>query len=106
MVTSGVVREWQAEEGWGVVDSSDTPGGCWTHFSAVLVPGFQALSAGQEVTFEYESAEQDGYRFRAVEVWPTGQQPDRRPSKDQGPSDAYRSHLTIKLRRPEDREAP
>lgn len=104
MAASGVVREWRDEEGWGVIDSSDTPGGCWAHFSDVLVPGYRTLSAGQEVTFQYESAEQDGYRFRAVEVWPSGRHPDRSSFEDSGPSDAYGSHLTIRLEPPENRE--
>ena len=38
MPTSGTVRVWHAEEGWGVIDSAETPGGCWTHFSAVRAP--------------------------------------------------------------------
>lgn len=29
------VREWHAEEGWGVLYSVETPGGCWTHYSAI-----------------------------------------------------------------------
>jgi len=35
---TGTVREW-AEEGWGVVDSAETPGGCWVHWSVVHEPG-------------------------------------------------------------------
>jgi CspA family cold shock protein len=96
MAANGVVREWRDEEGWGVIDASDTPGGCWAHYSVVLVPGYQTLSAGQAVTFHYESAEQDGYQFRAAEVWPSEQQPDRSSIEVSGPSNAYRSRLTIK----------
>jgi CspA family cold shock protein len=62
------VREWDDEEGWGVLDSSQTPGGCWAHFSAVEMTGFQSLVAGQKVDLEWESAEQDGYQYRAVLV--------------------------------------
>ncbi len=95
-VTSrGVVREWHADEGWGVLDSPDTPGGCWVHFSAVLVPGYRALGAGGAVDFTSEVAEQDGYAFRAVEAWPATQAPvhgDRRASEA---SPAYRSTLTL-----------
>jgi CspA family cold shock protein len=73
MESSGIVREWHPDDGWGVIDSEDTPGGCWAHFSSVLVPGYRSLRAGQTVTLRHEPAEQDGYSFRAVEVWPADQ---------------------------------
>jgi CspA family cold shock protein len=77
MVTTGTVRVWHAEQGWGVVDSPDTPGGCWAHFSHLwaeglappLQPGeivettsdFRELFDGETVDFEWESPGQDGY---------------------------------------------
>jgi CspA family cold shock protein len=62
------VREWDDEQGWGVLDSRETPGGCWAHYSAVEMPGFRSLAAGQKVTLEWEAVEQDGYQCRAVRV--------------------------------------
>ena len=47
------------------------------------------------MTLEYEPGEQDGYSFRAIELWPAGQEPHRTQSETQGASDAYRSTLTI-----------
>jgi CspA family cold shock protein len=91
---AGVVREWHDEEGWGVVDSPATPGGCWTHFSAVAVPGYRALAAGQRVELEHEPADQDGYAHVAVRAWPAGSAPAP-PDPPSGPSGAYRSRLTI-----------
>jgi CspA family cold shock protein len=91
--TTGRVRVWHADEGWGVIDSAATPGGCWAHFSTVLVPGHRALRVDQRVTLEFEPARQDGYAFRALEVWPADQEPYRATTS--GPSDAYRSTLTI-----------
>lgn len=94
MAIDGTVRIWHDGEGWGVIDSDETPGGCWTHFSAVAVAGFRSLSAGQAVELEYEEFEQDGYPYRAVRVWPTGQDPA--PDPEPGPpGSAYRSSLTI-----------
>ena len=61
----GQVREWQDEEGWGVLDSLDTAGGCWAHFSAVDGQGYKSLRAGQSVEFRYERAQQDGFAYRA-----------------------------------------
>lgn len=94
MTVTGVVREWHEEEGWGVVDCSTTPGGCWTHFSAVAVPGYKLLSAGQVVELEWETAQQDGYGYRAVRAWPRGQDPHAGQAVG-GPTGAYRSSLTI-----------
>lgn len=86
---------WYAEEGWGVIDSADTPGGCWAHFSAVLVPGYRALDVGAVVELTWEAPGQDGYAFRAVEVWPAGQAPVRADNQVWGPSAAYMSTLTL-----------
>ncbi|GAB1822608.1 S1 domain-containing protein [Herbidospora sp. RD11066] len=60
-----MVREWHAEEGWGVIDSPETPGGCWTHFSHIRADGYRELKAGEAVDLEWESPGQDGYPFRA-----------------------------------------
>jgi cold shock protein len=98
-----VVRTWRAEDGWGVIDSPDTPGGCWASFVSVLVPGHRALVAGQSVEFDYESAEQDGFSFRAIEVWPEGQEPDgSRREVMGGASDAYRSSRTVTFDQPDE----
>ena len=96
MKEGGIVRDWRADEGWGVVECAGAPGGCWVHFSAVVMAGYRELSAGQVVTVEHEPADQDGYRYRAVWVWPQGT-PDEVP---EGPaalerSSAYRSRLTL-----------
>jgi CspA family cold shock protein len=91
MTSHGVVREFNIEEGWGVIDGPDVPGGCWVHFSAIAMDGFKALTAGDAVAFRAEPAAQDGFGYRAVKVW-TGpvEPPDIRSS-----STAYRSSLGI-----------
>jgi CspA family cold shock protein len=65
-----VVREWHREEGWGVVDSPQTPGGCWVHFSHIQSAGYRELGPGRTVTLEFEPADQDGFSYRAVTVMP------------------------------------
>lgn len=70
MRTTGTVREWHDEEGWGVIDTPDTPGGCWAHFSAIDLPGATRLNYGAQVILDVEEARQDGYTFRATWVWP------------------------------------
>lgn len=98
MTTQGIVRTWLDEQGWGVIDSPETPGGCWTHFSAVAIAGFKRLEAGQEVLLEWAPASQDGFAYRAVRTWPADRQPVD-PVVDSGGSRAYRSTLTITFNR-------
>ncbi|MBC3841426.1 cold shock domain-containing protein [Streptacidiphilus sp. 4-A2] len=71
MVTA-TVREWFEDDGWGVLDSAETPGGCFVHFSNVQMPGFRALGAGQRVQLDWEAPgfKQDGFDYRAVRVIP------------------------------------
>ena len=68
----GVILEWLPGEGWGVIDTPETPGGCWAHFSAVQMSGYRELRSGQHVRVRWEPAVQDGYSFRGVSVIPLG----------------------------------
>ncbi|WP_101951300.1 hypothetical protein [Mycobacterium sp. 3519A] len=87
MSAAGTVRVWHREEGWGVIDSPETPGGCWAHFTHLwnddevergpgevieISGGFRELFEGETVDFEWESPGQDGYSFRATTVRPRG----------------------------------
>lgn len=47
MASVGTVGSWSDAEGWGVIESPETPGGCWAHFSVVAVTGY----AGQPDTW-------------------------------------------------------
>jgi CspA family cold shock protein len=100
VASTGTVREWNTEEGWGVIDSADTPGGCWAHCSSVSgMAGYLSLTAGQQVTLTFEQARQDGYDYRAVVVWPPGAEPGTPlpvPTREP-PSSAYQSRLTIRM---------
>ncbi|MEV0897176.1 cold shock domain-containing protein [Actinoplanes sp. NPDC049802] len=102
MTTAGIVREWHADEGWGVIDSDATPGGCWAHFSSLLMSGYRFLSPGQPVEFEFETGRQDGYDHRAVAVW-TGADRPAAPTPEK-PSGAYRSTLRLEFDAPADGE--
>lgn len=94
MISVGTVRIWHDAEGWGVIDSADTPGGCWTHFSVVAVAGYRSLPAGGRMHLEWEPVvDQDGYRYRARRAWPVGAEPVDTPAQSAG--GAYRSTLTI-----------
>lgn len=73
------VREWDGGEGWGVLDSVETPGGCWTHYSVIQsailradgvarVSAYKSLVVGESVELEWETPGQDGFAYRAVSV--------------------------------------
>lgn len=94
MTVVGTVREWHEDLGWGVIDSPETPGGCWAHFSHVAVGGYRTLRAGQRVTLEWASPGQDGFPYRAERVWPEGAEPvlENAPPGQDG---AFSSTLTL-----------
>jgi CspA family cold shock protein len=94
MEATGTVATWSDEEGWGVLESAATPGGCFAHYAAILADGYRTLTPSDEVRFTFEPARQDGFDYRAVEVWPaTGPKPKPTEPGPAGP--AYRSTLTI-----------
>lgn len=65
----GKVREWHTVDGWGVIESNDTPGGCWTHFSSISGHGFLELAVGDSVQFDWEpTTNKDGFRYVATHV--------------------------------------
>lgn len=99
MTSLGSVRSFDADEGWGVIDGPDVPGGCWVHFSTIAVDGYRQLVPGQRVAFRAEAAEQDGFAFRAVKVWTVGVEPAIQPGEP-GRSGAYHSSLTLTFDQP------
>ncbi|MFF4599337.1 cold-shock protein [Amycolatopsis sp. NPDC001319] len=78
-VHRGWVVLWHDEDGWGVLESRTVPEQVWAHYSHVDMPGFRRLSAGAEVEFTVERAEQDGFHWRAVSVT------ERPPEKPKNP---------------------
>jgi len=87
MNSVGTVRVWHREEGWGVVESPDTPDGCFAHFSVLwhedipeaepgevvhVSSGYKELFAGETVDFDWVPSHQDGYSYSAVAVIPRG----------------------------------
>ncbi len=78
-MVEATVREWHDELGWGVLDSPETPGGCWTHYAVIDSPlirrvegvevsEYKGLAAGDAVELEWEAPGQDGFDYRAVVV--------------------------------------
>lgn len=105
MASSGVVRSYDAAEGWGVIDGADVPGGCWVHCSAIATAGCRQLSPGEPVSFHVEAADQVGFAFRAVKVWRGDGEPAATP--DEGPSPSvYHSRLNLSFDEPNDLDRP
>lgn len=80
-MATATVREWHSDLGWGVLDSPETPGGCWVHFSVIVTPNisespgmamseYKSLTVGQTVDLEWEAPGQDGFGFVASVVRP------------------------------------
>jgi CspA family cold shock protein len=87
------VRFWHDTEGWGVLDSPETPGGCWVHCSHIDHDGYRTLQAGNTVQLDWEEAAQDGYPFCAVRVRVPGRPPAT--AQPASASAACTSSLTI-----------
>jgi CspA family cold shock protein len=90
----GIVREWHGEEGWGVIDIQDAPGGCWTHITHLDMEGYRGLHAGQQVELTFSDQGQDGFPYRAIRVSVPGV-PPAKTLKGNSDSGAYRSHVTL-----------
>lgn len=67
--TNGTVKFWRGDKGHGAIASAQTaPFDIWCHFSALEMNGFKELVAGQHVVVEYERADQDSFKYRAISV--------------------------------------
>ena len=64
----GTVRQWNDDDGWGVIDTDAAPGGIWTHFGVIRTNGYATLNEGEQVEVEWEVGEQDGFNHRAISV--------------------------------------
>lgn len=71
----GRVRQWDKDNGWGIIESSTFDEPIWAHYSnvdrdswGVLPGGFLHLYVGDEVEFTVERAEQDEFHWRTIWV--------------------------------------
>ncbi len=79
ITTSGTVKVWHADQGWGVLTSPFVSDEVWAHFSAIEGTSYRDLIDGEAVEFRYRRAHQDGYAYLAVSV-------RRLPNQQQVPS--------------------
>lgn len=88
-MATGIVEAWDDNEGWGVIRSGETPGGCWFNFTDLwrsdfrricgerpIKTGYKGAELDEVVDFDWEAGEQDGYLYRAVDVRPRRPMPD------------------------------
>ncbi|WP_018353623.1 hypothetical protein [Longispora albida] len=94
-LSTGQVLVWHDEDGWGVVRSPDVPGDVWVLWAALRIEGARGLEPGAVVQFSWEEAAQDGFAYRAVEVFVEGR-PAVYPVSQLGGT-AYRSQLSIEF---------
>ena len=72
MSAVGRVRTWHEEEGWGVLDCDETPGGCWFHVSAIESaeigrgPAGSGYRSGLRLEVDGEVVTSDGGEAEAV----------------------------------------
>ncbi|MEU9887774.1 cold shock domain-containing protein [Sphaerisporangium sp. NPDC051011] len=102
-VAAGTVVEWSDDEGWGFLWSTEVPGDVFAHYSMIVrIERYRSLTPGQRVRFTWERVQQDGFDFRAIDVF-TGDDltpgtpgtPNAVGGRDGG--DAYTSRLRIHL---------
>ena len=43
----GIIVEWRDEEGWGVIESPETPGGCWAVYSDLWADEWPTPAPGE-----------------------------------------------------------
>ncbi len=86
--TTGIVRTWNQQLGWGVIDSEATPGGASATATMIRVeavadltgfPMMGGLRPGTQVDFEWSVADPpvNGCDYEAQLVWPAGGRPRR-----------------------------
>ncbi|GAA4221239.1 CspA family cold shock protein [Streptosporangium album] len=67
----GTVKFFKEEKGWGAISSPELPAGrgdAFVHFSDIVADGYRSLRQGDAVEFDIEEAQQDSFRFRALNV--------------------------------------
>ena len=85
------MKFWKNDKGWGAIMSDVLPTGSdtWAHFSVIEGDGFRELHAGDVVDFDYETARQDSFNYRATRVVRTGVGPaPRLQRRDDGTVEA------------------
>ena len=66
--STGTVRLWM-DDGWGVIDVPEVPGGCWAEAAVVEgLDGTNGLRSGQTVDVDWTTPGPEDYDAKAVRV--------------------------------------
>lgn len=69
-MTTGTVKWFNSEKGFGFISNDDGSGDVFVHFSAIASDGYKTLNEGQKVTFDTEADPKNSSKVRAVNVCP------------------------------------
>ncbi len=71
-MSTGTVKWFNAEKGYGFIADDEGGNDVFVHFSAIQVDGFKTLNEGQKVTFSTEPDPKNNDKLRAVNVTVVG----------------------------------
>ncbi len=67
-MSTGVVKWFNAEKGFGFISNDEGGEDVFVHFSAINIDGFKTLAEGQKVSFDVEEDPRNSDKLRAVNV--------------------------------------
>ena len=67
-MSTGTVKWFNAEKGFGFIQNDEGGDDIFVHFSAIQSEGFRTLSEGQKVTFDTEPDPKNTGKLRAANV--------------------------------------
>ncbi|MDR2486948.1 MAG: cold-shock protein [Clostridiales Family XIII bacterium] len=67
-MSTGTVKWFNSEKGFGFIANDDGGDDVFVHFSAIQGEGYKSLSEGAKVSFDTEPDPKNSKKFRAVNV--------------------------------------
>lgn len=67
-MSTGTVKWFNGEKGFGFIQNDDGSGDLFVHFSAIQSEGYKTLDEGQQVEFDIEQDPKDSNKLRAINV--------------------------------------